>query len=251
MSMTVISHVMELRCCCLMSGEGIFKRLQATIRKLYTKLDTTIDKFNTVVSEFDPATTVALKCRPNCKLERADVKGEKLDSAFDYLLSDPVDGDEDVMVERGIMTTLARRTTRLLLRMRAVHSVPVVMLRDLRLLQTARQNELALLEEIVQLLRAYRQQMAHAEASHSNKQALYRAVGMCTQVREQIKQETVRLSATERTIGLVHGAVQEFQGKYPHPLYCYHDVARRPPASMGDIDGMPEVKDAAGDDVDV
>jgi hypothetical protein len=218
-----------------MSGEGIFKRLQTTIRKLYTKLDTTIDKFNTVVSEFDPATTDALKCRP--KLERVDVKGEKLDSAFDYLLSDPVDGDEDDMVEKGIMTTSARRTTRLLLRMRAVHSVPVVMLRDLRLLQTARQNELALLQEIVQLLKAYRRQLAHADASHSNMQALHRAVGMCTQVREQIKQESLRLSVTERTIGLVEGAVQRFQEQYPHPLYCYHDVDHHPLASV-DIDAV-------------
>ena len=225
-----------------MSGEGIFKRLQATIRKLYTKLDTSIDKFNAVVSEFDQATSVALKCRP--KLERCDVKGEKLDSAFDYLLSDPVDGDEDDMVERGIMTTSARRTTRLLLRMRAVHSVPVVMLRDLRLLQTARQNELALLQEIVQLLQAYLQRLSHAEASHSNVQASFRAVGMCTQVREQIKQESLRLSATERTIILVNGAVQMFQEQYPHPLYCYHDVDRRPRASgdaMTDVGGAMNV----------
>lgn len=203
------------------SGEGIFKRLQTTIRKLYKKLDTTIDKFNTVVSEFDLATIVALKCRP--KLERSDVKGEKLDSAFDYLLSDPDDGNEYDMVAKGIMTTSARRTTRLLLRMRALHSVPVVMLRDLCLLQTARQNELALLQELIHLLKAYREQLL-TETSHSNVQALYRAVGMCTQVCEEIKQETQRLHETERTIYLVREAVKMFQDRYPHPLYCYHDV---------------------------
>ena len=77
---------------------------------------------------------------------------------------------------------------------------------------------------------------AHAD-THSNMQALYRAVGMCTQVREQIKQESLRLSVTERKIGLVEGAVQRFQEQSPHPLYCYHghDVHRRPLASV-DID---------------
>ena len=192
-------------------------------RRAYKALDKAIDTYNDVVAKLPLDIRAALKCPVD--LTRADITGNKLDMVFDCLLSDPVDGDEHQLVERGVMTVSARRATRLMFRLRAEWSNAKVLVQELKLLQASWQDELSVLQEYSVILQASwptgDDALLHQDVDPLFQCASPRIVGMCAQVHRQIQDGTSKLDKTTRVLSTISDASTRFYRKYPHPLFCY------------------------------